>query len=125
MTRFRSAFAVTSTLTCAALLVSGAGASAAPATSRTLTYHLTDCVGAPGTPTSLDGVKQPSEAAALHLTDGSGNFVFMKAVDAATGAVLFATPGFDHNGLPTVTCDLIHPVTGAESIVTGLISPVP
>jgi hypothetical protein len=88
-----------------------------------LTYHLTDCEGPAGSLGSIDGVKQPSEAAALHLNDGSV-YVFMKAVDAVTGAVLFETPGFEHNTLPTVTCDLIHPVTGEQSIVTGLIAPV-
>jgi hypothetical protein len=124
MTSSRFNAALLSALACAAGFLSATGASAAPSTPRTLTYHLTGCSGASGTPTSLDGVKQPSEAAALQLTDGSGTFVFMKAVDAETGAVLFATPGFEHNNLPTVTCDLIHPVTGDESIVTGLIAPV-
>ena len=85
---------------------------------------MTDCVGPAGTPSSLVGVKQPSGAAALHLTDGT-RFIFMKAVDAVTGEVLFETKGFDSNGLPTVTCDLIHPVSADVSIVTGLVTPVP
>jgi hypothetical protein len=124
MARPRSVVALVSALVFASASLSTAGASAAPSTPRTLTYHLSACVGPAGTPTTLDGVKQPSEAAALHLMDGGGNFIFMKAVDVATGDVAFATPGFDHNDLPTVTCHLIHPVTEAESIVTGLISPV-
>jgi hypothetical protein len=100
-----------------------AGASADPSTPSTLTYHLTNCVGPAGTPSTMDGVKQPGQGAALHLTDGRGDFVFMKSVDAATGAVLFATPGFDHNRLPTVTCNLIQPQTKQAVIVTGLITP--
>ena len=99
------------------------GASAAPSTPSTLTYELTGCVGPAGTPSSIDGVKQPSGAAALHLENGT-RFIFMKAVDAVTGEVFFETKGFDHNGLPTVTCDLVHPVTKEASIVTGLVTPV-
>jgi hypothetical protein len=53
-----------------------ATASADPSTPRTLTYHLTDCVGPAGTPSTMDGVKQPGQAAAIHLTNGLGDFVF-------------------------------------------------
>ena len=99
------------------------GAWAAPSTPETLRYELTGCSGPAGTPTSLVGLKQPSEAAALHLTTG-GHFIFMEAVDATTGQVLFSTPGFGNNSLSLVTCDLTHPTTQEKSIVRGLITPV-
>ena len=97
-------------------------ASAAPATPTTLTYTFTECTGSrTGT---FAAVKQPSEAAGLQLTDGSGTFIFMEAVDALTGTVFFTTPGFKHNGLPVVVCDLTHPTTFEELRVTGLLAPV-
>jgi hypothetical protein len=89
-----------------------------------LTYEFTACTGPTGTPTEFDAVKQPGEGAALHLTDGSGTFIAMAATDVATGAVLFETPGFQHNNLPTVTCSVINPRNGPEQLVTGLIVPV-
>jgi hypothetical protein len=111
------------------LSVIGAGtvagvARADPSTPTTLTYYLTDCTGPAGTPTTIDAVKQPGEAAAIHLTSGSGTFIFIEAVDVATGTVSFTTPGFTHNDLPTITCSLIHPVTGKLVLVTGFIAPV-
>lgn len=45
---------------------------AAPSAPRRLTYHFTDCSGPAGTPATIDAVKQPGEAAALHLVDGGG-----------------------------------------------------
>jgi hypothetical protein len=100
-----------------------AAASADPSTPSTLTYEFTNCTGPAGTPTQFDAVKQPGEAAALHLTDGGGVFVAMRAVDVETGAVLFATPGFDVNGLATVTCSVVNPRDGRTQLVTGLITP--
>ena len=97
-----------------------ASAWSAPSTPRTLTYELVDCAGPAGTPTSLTGVKQPSQAAALHLK-GGGNFVFVEAIDAATGAVLFTVPGFDRNDIQLVTCNLVQPETGI--VVTGKVTP--
>ena len=94
-------------------------ASAAPSTPTTLTYVFTGCTGArTGTFTA---VKQGSEAAGLQLTDGSGTFVFMEAIDVATGTVEFTTPGFKHNGLLTAKCDLT--LGGQELDVTGLVTP--
>ena len=40
----------------------------------------------------------------------------------ATGTVEFTTPGFQHNGLPAVTCDLN--LNQQELVVTGLLAPV-
>src|ERR1035437_4104949 len=100
-----------------ALSLTGAVAvapSAWAAPSSTLTYELTGCTGPSGTPAHFDAVKQPSGAAALRLTNGSAVFVLMEAIDTTTKAVLFSTPGFQHNGLPTVTCDLTQPTTGAH-----------
>lgn len=102
----------------------GGVARAAPSTPATLTYHFTECSGPAGTPTTFDAVKQPSEAAGLQLTNGSGTFVLVEAIDPVTGNTLFTTPGFKKNKLPTITCNLIHPVTGADVIVTGFIAPV-
>jgi hypothetical protein len=103
----------------------GAGAALAdPATPTTLVYTFTNCVGPTGTVPGFEAVKQPGNAAALHLTDGTGMFVVMSAVDEVTGATLFATPGFEENGLPTVACDSVHPVTHQLARVSGIITPV-
>lgn len=106
------------------MLATAPVAAAHPDTAATLTYHFTDCTGPAGTPASFDAVKQPGGAAALHLVDGSGVFIAVRAVDVESGTVLFSTPGFDHNGLPTVACRIVHPVTGALQSVIGLIAPV-
>lgn len=94
-----------------------------PSTPATVTYHFTDCVGPAGTPAAFDAVKQPGSAAALHLVDGSGIFVAVSAVDVASGATLFATPGFQHNAVATVACRLIHPVSGTLQAVVGMLAP--
>ena len=123
MTRFRQFFAVVVIALGAAGALPATGAWAAPATPRTLTYLFTGCTGPAGTPVTFQAVKQPGGAASLHLTDG-GNFVVVAATDVATGDLLFATPGFEHNDLPTVTCSVINPRNGREQLVTGLIVPV-
>jgi hypothetical protein len=124
MARFRQFSAVVASLVGVAGALPATGAWAAPSTPSTLTYEFTGCSGPPGTPVAFDAVKQPGEGAALHLTDGSGNFVAMAATDVATGDLLFATPGFQHNGLPTVTCSVINPRNGRLQLVTGLVVPV-
>src|SRR5215207_5788503 len=43
----------------------------------------------------------------------------MAALDVETGEVLFMTPGFQQNNLPTVTCSVINPRNGREQLVTG------
>lgn len=120
----RSFIAVLASVAGVAGVLPAAEAWASPSTPSTLTYEFTDCIGPPGTPTEFDAVKQPGEAAALHLTDGSGNFIAMAATDVETGDVLFTTPGFQKNDLPTVTCSVINPRNGREQLVTGLIVPV-
>jgi hypothetical protein len=119
----RSFVALLASLASVAVLPAG-GAWATPSTPSTLTYEFTDCEGPPGTPESFDAVKQPGEAAALHLANGSGNFIAMAAIDVATGNVLFMTPGFETNDLPTVTCSVINPRNDRLQLVTGLIVPV-
>jgi hypothetical protein len=100
------------------------GAWTAPSTPRTLTYELENCRGPDGTPASLTGVKQPGEAAALHLTSGGGNYIFMEAFPTADPDHPFVrTPGFDHNNLALVTCDLTQPTQEVETTVRGLITP--
>jgi hypothetical protein len=122
VTSFRSLVALLACVGVIAGTLGAQAASGAPSTPTTLTYEFTGCTGSrTGTFTA---VKQPSEAAGLQLTDGSATFVFMEAIDVQSGAVLFTTPGFEHNGLPTVTCDLIHPTTGEELLVKGLLAPV-
>jgi hypothetical protein len=99
-----------------------------------VTYGFTDCVDSDGDAVlDFQAVKEFSEGAALHLLDGSGTFVAMKAVvDGdqtvngtfyADGTILFATPGFDTNGLPTITCTNTSPVSGITALVTGYIAP--
>jgi len=113
-------------LACAAAIgISGgiAVAHAEPATPTTLTYLFTACSGPDGALPDFEAVKQPGGAAALHLTDGTGNFVVTSAIDALTGATLFATPGFSRNGLPVITCDSVHPVTQREAFVSGFLTP--
>ena len=119
----RTARRVAWLLALAGLLAAAPVAAAHPDTAATLTYHFTNCTGPAGTPPSFDAVKQPSNAAALHLVDGSGIFVAVRAVDVESGTVLFSTPGFDRNGLPTVACLIVHPVTGALQSVIGLLAP--
>jgi len=97
---------------------------AQPSTSATLTFAFTDCVGPAGTPSSFEAVKQPGNAAAMHLTDGSGNFIVTGAVDMATGVTLFDTPGMARNGLPLISCDSVHPVTNRAARVSGFLTPV-
>jgi hypothetical protein len=121
MARYQSIFAV---LALAAGALCPAAASADPSTPSTLTYEFTDCSGPAGTPTQFDAVKQPGEAAALHLSDGGGLFIAVAAVDIETGDLLFTTPGFESNGLATVTCSVVNPRNGREQLVTGLVVPV-
>jgi hypothetical protein len=103
----------------------GVATSAWAAPSSALTYTLTDCTGLPpGTPTTFDATKQPSGAAALHLTDGSGVFVLMQAIDTVTGATLFSTPGFENHFPLKVTCTLDRHTAGNLLSVTGLMTPV-
>ena len=118
MTSFRPLVGLLACGVITALSLAGAAA-AAPSGPKTLTYHFTNCDGPRA---EYVGVKQ-AEAAAVHLSDGSGNFVFMEAVDVTTGAVLFSTPGFVHNGLTTAVCDFTHPVTDERLRVTGLLTP--
>jgi hypothetical protein len=111
--------------------VLGSAANAAPSNGKTLTYFFHDC----GSVQDFYAVKQPSEAAALHLLDGSGTFVAMKAVVLgdqtvggtfyADGTVLFATPGFSEgkNNLPTITCTNLSATSGILARVTGYIAP--
>ena len=119
-------------LVCVSALAGSLGgvATAEPNNDKTLTYSFTDCTSG----SDFEAVKQPSEAAALHLVDGSGNVVAMKAVVEgdqtvngtfyADGTVLFATPGFSGpNDLSTITCTSTSPVSGITSRVTGYIAP--
>jgi hypothetical protein len=133
MTLRRSA----ATLACLSVIagsVLGGSAQADPSNPGTVTYDFTDCVDSDGDAVlDFQAVKEFSEGAALHLLDGSGTFVAMKAVvDGdqtvngtfyADGTVLFATPGFDRNGLPTITCTNTSPVSGLTALVTGYIAP--
>jgi hypothetical protein len=115
--------------------VLGGVANADPGNSRTLTYYFTQCVASTGgSVPDFQAVKQLSQAAALHLLNGSGNFVAMNAVVLgdqtvngtfyADGTVLFATPGFSGtNGLPTITCTNTSPLSGITERVSGYIAP--
>lgn len=120
------------TLICISALAAGLGgvASAEPDNANTLTYTFTSCTSG----SDFQAVKQLSQAAALHLLDGSGIFVAMKAVVFgdqtvsgtfyADGTVLFETPGFSGtNGLPTITCTNTSPVSEITARVTGYIAP--
>jgi hypothetical protein len=122
LARPRSTIALLALVAGAAL--PAAAASADPSTPSTLTYEFTACTGPVGTPTQFDAIKQPGGAAALHLTDGSGVFITVQAVDVETGRVLFMTPGFKQNDLPTVTCSLANPTNGREQLVTGFVVPL-
>ena len=116
MTSFRSLVAL---IACVGVLGAEAASAAPGSAPGSLTYTFTECSGSfEGTFTA---VKQPSGAAGLQLTDGSGTFIFMESIDAG-GNVEFTTPGFEHNGLPTVECDL--ELDGQLFRVTGLLAPV-
>jgi hypothetical protein len=130
--RSAATFACLATITGSVL---GGVANADPSNGNTLTYDFTECVASTGGPVpDFQAVKQLSQAAALHLLDGSGNFVAMKAVVLgdqtvngtfyADGSVLFETPGFSGtNGLPTITCTNTSPLSGILERVTGYIAP--
>lgn len=111
-------------LAVAATLALPAIALAAPDNSRTVTYSFHDCTGFAGAPAAFEAVKQPSGSAALHVVGSNDVFVIVAAEDAETGDVLFATPGFAHNGLPTLTCASTHPTTGAAALITGRFAPL-
>ena len=130
--RLRRSAAIFLCLSAAAGSVLGGVANAGP---NTLTYDFTQCVAsAGGSVPDFQAVKQLSQAAALHLPDGSGNFIVMEAVVLgdqtvngtfyADDTVLFATPGFSGtNGLPTITCTNTSPLSGITARVTGYIAP--
>jgi len=120
----RLVLAVVASLASVGGVLPGGAAWAVPSTPRTLTYEFTDCQGPAGTPEAFDAVKQPGEAAALHLTDDGGIFIAMSAIDVLTGDVLFATPGFQRNELATATCSVINPRNDRLLRVTGLIVPL-
>jgi hypothetical protein len=115
--------------------VLGGGANADPGNSGTVTYDFTQCVASSGgSVPDFQAVKEFGQAAALHLLNGSGNFIAMEAVVLgdqtvngtfyADGTVLFSTPGFSGpNGLPTITCTNTSPVSGITARVTGYIAP--
>jgi hypothetical protein len=123
MSRSRSFVVVLASLASVAGLVPAGPAWAAPSTPSTLTYDFTDCDGPTGTPEAFDAVKQPGGAAALHLTDGGSIFVAISATDVLTEDLLFTTPGFQQNELPTVSCSVINPTNDRLQRVTGLIVP--
>ena len=124
--RCAAALACMSAITGSVLGVANANPS-----NKTLTYFFHDC----GSVQDFYAVKQPSEAAALHLLDGSGTFVAMTAVVLgdqtvggtfyADGTVLFATPGFSEgtNNLATITCTNLSATSGILARVTGYIAP--
>jgi hypothetical protein len=120
MPSFRSFVALLALMASAAV---APAASAEPST-RTLTYAFTDCSGPAGTAASFVAVKQPGGGAALHLTAGRGVFIPVQALDAESGEVLFATPGFERNGRAKVTCSLVNPSSGQAQLVTGFLTPV-
>jgi hypothetical protein len=104
----------------------GGVASAAPDNDATLVYSFTNCDGH----ADFQAVKQPSGAASVHLVDGSGNFLFMRAVvlgdqgDLLDGTVLFDTRGITSGAanVETVTCDVVSPLDGVLVRTTGFIT---
>jgi hypothetical protein len=132
--RLRRSAATFACLSAIAGTILGGVANADPSNDGTVTYDFTQCVASTGgSVADFQAVKQLSEAAALHLLDGSGNFVAMEAVVLgdqtvngtfyADGTVLFATPGFlGTNGLPTITCTNTSPTSGITARVTGYIA---
>jgi hypothetical protein len=99
---------------------------AAPNTDTTIVYSFTNC----DAHADFQAVKQPSGAASVHLLDGSGNFIFMKAVvlgdqgDLLDGTVLFDTPGITSGkaNVETVICDLVSPSDGLLVRTTGVLT---
>ena len=125
------------TFACLSALVGsvfGGLAKADPSNGNTLVYQFTQCVASTGgSVPDFQAVKQLSQAAALHLLNGSANFVAMAAVVLgnqtvdgifyADGTVLFETPGFPgRNGLPTITCTNTSPLTGITERGRGSMS---
>jgi len=108
----------------AGMITITAGAAAADYPPGSLVFHFTDCSGPTGTPATFDVAKPVGPAFTFHLIDGSGMWVIKELVDVETGATRFTMPGFEHNNLPTITCQYFSPVIFRMLRVTGLIVPV-
>jgi hypothetical protein len=107
----------------ATLVVGTAGlltpaALADPATGFPITF--TDCQGPPGTPFTFDAVLAGFTRALLP----DSTSVFVSVVIVRDGVQLFARPGFEANGIPTITCNFDSPLTGFHYVVTGFFTPV-
>jgi hypothetical protein len=100
----------------ASALIAG-GSGAAMAEGATVNYSFT-CPNA----ADFSATKQMSSSAALHV-NGGGIFVVV-AASTPSGVTLFATPGFEKNAVPTITCIATSPEDRAGDLVTGFFAPV-
>src|SRR5262245_30994983 len=109
-------------------MAAAGAAHADPANDGSVTITLFDCTGPAGTPSSFDTAKIPTQGAALHVVNGTGNFVVKSAFDVTTGSLRFTTPGMDRNDHTLVTCSFIapptSPVAGHTIRVEGQMTPV-
>jgi hypothetical protein len=85
--------------------------------------HFFACSGRAGTPASFDAVRQMIGAPWL-LTGSTAAFDVQSAFDETTDSLIFATPGFDKNGVPAVTCLFVAPLSGDTVHVSGILTPV-
>jgi len=109
-------------------MATAGAAYADPDNDGSVTITLFDCSGPAGTPSSFDVAKIPTQGAALHLVNGTGNFVVKSAFDVTTGSLRFATPGMERNDHELITCSFIapaaSPVAGHTIRVSGQMTPV-
>lgn len=117
-TRNRARTALTALALAAASLATAPGASADPANGFPVTF--TDCQGPPGTPSTFDAVLA-GFTRALVVDSAS---VFVSVVIVRDGVEIHSRPGFDHNGIPTITCRFESPLTGFKYVITGFFTPV-
>jgi hypothetical protein len=96
-----------------------AAALADPSTPSTLTSEFTACAGPTGTAMLFHPVKQPSGAAALHLTGAPASSSQSMRLTSKPERCSSPPPGFEQNDLTTITCSVVNAANSREQLVTG------
>jgi hypothetical protein len=102
----------------AAGLATPAAALADPAKGFPITF--TECQGPAGTPSTFDAVLAGFTRALV--VDSTS--VFVSVVIVRDGIEIYSRPGFDVNGISTITCKFESPLTGFKYVITGFFTPV-
>jgi hypothetical protein len=86
-------------------------------------YHLYDCTGPVGTPTTFEAVNVLGPPRS-HEVNSTSEFIIVRVVFVDTGSVFFSLRGFEENKVPTITCLMFHPVRLALLQVTFIRTPI-